>query len=358
MCGKIRILSVDDNEINLALVEELSRQLDFEVFSFTSAFEAVKFAAGNEIDMALVDYIMPQMDGIELIGKLKKLQKEMYIIMITQVHDDNVVKMRAFQKGATEFLNKPLNPVEFKARLYNLAKLRQYQMMNRDRSVMLQNEVKRATISLQLREYEALKIIGRAAEFKDCETANHVDRVANYSKIIAGNESEETKDILFYASQLHDIGKIGIRDAILLKEGRLDNDELSRMQEHCTIGYKILEDSESIYLQAGAQIALSHHEKFNGTGYPNKLKGDDIPLFGRIVAIADVFDALLSNRPYKKPWPFENAVDYIISEKGGAFDPEKVGVFVSRLDEIRKFTRLSETRPSGNGKTDIIETRG
>lgn len=188
------------------------------------------------------------------------------------------------------------------------------------------------------RENETLDILGKASDYKDADTGAHITRVSNYSLILSESygQSQDMRDLLFMAAPLHDIGKLGIPDSVLLKPERLTPEEIEIMKEHTLIGYEILANSSSKYLKAGAVIAISHHEKFDGTGYPKGLKGDDIPIFGRIVSIADVFDALTTKRPYKDAWPFEKAVDFITEERGKHFDPVFVDLFIENLSKIRQ----------------------
>jgi response regulator RpfG family c-di-GMP phosphodiesterase len=194
------------------------------------------------------------------------------------------------------------------------------------------------------REHEALKLIGALAEFKDVDTAAHISRVGLYARLLARGvgEDEESQDLVYFASPLHDIGKLAIPDSILLKPGPLTPEEYSRMQTHAQAGYDLLAETRSQYLQIGAIIALTHHEKYDGTGYPKGTAGESIPLFGRIVGLADVFDALVSRRPYKVPWTVEEAAAYLHGEAGKHFDPELVQIFLSSMDEVR---HIMETHP-------------
>ena len=196
-------------------------------------------------------------------------------------------------------------------------------------------EVTEAYMHLEKKEHETLRVLSRTAEYKDEETANHVKRVSGYTVLIAKHLklSDQEQDILYFAAPLHDIGKVGTPDHILLKPGRLEDDEMEIMRQHAMIGANILEDATSPYLQAGHIIALSHHEKYDGSGYPKGLKGEEIPLYGRIVAIADVFDALTSRRPYKKAWSFEEAVDFLKQNSGGHFDPMLIKIFLANTAE-------------------------
>lgn len=188
------------------------------------------------------------------------------------------------------------------------------------------------------REYETLNILGKAAEYKDPETGAHIIRVGYYARMLAKllNEDKLSQDLIFYAAPLHDIGKIGVPDSILLKPGRLTAPEFDTMMDHTKIGYQILRYSQSPYLHAGATIALTHHERFNGSGYPDGLVGEKIPLYGRIVCLIDVFDALTSKRPYKEAWPLERAIELLVSERNVHFDPKIVDLFVASRTEVER----------------------
>jgi response regulator RpfG family c-di-GMP phosphodiesterase len=191
------------------------------------------------------------------------------------------------------------------------------------------------------REYETLNVLGKAAEYRDPETKSHIIRVGLYSKLLAKSlgENTESQDLIYYAAPLHDIGKLGIADSILLKPGKLSYDEFEIIKTHTYIAFEILVNTQSIFLRAGATIALTHHEKFDGNGYPKALKGENIPIYGRIVGLVDVFDALTSRRPYKDPWPFEKAIEHLVNEKGKHFDPIVVNHFVENLDEVRNILK-------------------
>ena len=186
------------------------------------------------------------------------------------------------------------------------------------------------------REMETLEVLGSASDYRDPETGAHIIRVGHYSKMLASclREDKDAQDLIFMASPLHDIGKLGIPDTILLKPGRLTSDEFEIMKTHTKIGYDILKNSKSWYLRAGGEIALTHHEKYDGSGYPSGLKGNSIPLFGRIVCVADVFDALTSKRPYKDPWPLQKAFDFLESESGKSFDPVITSYFIENRELV------------------------
>ncbi len=333
----MQIVSVDDNQSNLLIIEAYAQALGLHVESFTRPHDALKRLMEKRCDMLITDYMMPEMNGIELVKAFRQSDRQTPIVMVTAVGDNIALHMEALEAGVTDFLSKPIHTSMFKARLTNLLQLKKAQLILEDRALLLEEEVKKATASLIAREQETLQILGKTAEYKDPETGAHVARVAHYSRLLAKEmaQNEKFQEIIFYASPFHDIGKVGIPDAILLKEGKLNEGEFMLMKQHASMGYEILKTSKSEYLKAGAVIAFSHHEKFDGTGYPNGLKGATIPLMGRIVAIADVFDALTSQRPYKQPWSLEKAFEFVQSEKGTYFDPLIVDCFVRQKDKVR-----------------------
>jgi two-component system response regulator RpfG len=222
-----------------------------------------------------------------------------------------------------------------------LLTLRRSQKIVSDRAKWLEDQVMQATRDVRIRERETLLRLAKAGEYRDEGTGYHIIRMAKYARLIASELklSAMECDEIESSAPMHDIGKIGIPDQILLKPGPLNDEELCIMRRHAEIGYQILADSPSRYLQMGAVIALGHHEKFNGSGYPNGLSGEAIPLPARIVAVGDVFDALTTVRPYKQAWPMQKALDYLKTEMGGHFDPECVRAFLVRLDEVAQIMK-------------------
>ncbi len=337
----LKALSIDDEKFNLMLIEAMGAEIGIDVVSFTDPRKGIDAFRSDTFDIVFIDYMMPEIDGITAIQHIRSIASDIPIVMITAV-DDNSLMLRAIEAGATEFLRKPVNMPEFKARTGNLLQLRKSQLLLKDRAKLLEDEVRKATEKILAREHETLVILGRVAEYKDQETGNHIARVAHYSRLLAkkAGESAESQDIIFNAAPLHDIGKIGISDFILTKPEGLDIDETGLIRKHPEIGYMILKNSESPFLQAGAIISLTHHERYDGCGYPNGLKGEEIHLYGRIVAIADVYDALFSKRPYKNPWPIENIFEYLSNQKGKHFDPNLVELFLKSKEELRAIHAL------------------
>jgi len=337
MQNKLKIIVVDDEIVNLLLLETILQDEGYEnVSSFSDSMEALKYLQEHPVDALVTDFNMPDINGIGLLEEAKKQHPDLVSIMIT-ANNDTEMMHKALAAGVTDFLLKPISPVVFKLRLHNILEIAASLNLTKNFNKQLSRKVEEATVALQQSEYEALEVLSKAAEYKDPETASHIARVAHYSKLLAKayGLSEKEQNIIYYAAPLHDIGKIGIADAILLKPGKLTDDEFTKMKEHSAIGANILHGNKNIFLQAGEIIALTHHEKYNGKGYPKGLQGEDIPLYGRIVAVADVFDALTSKRPYKEAWSFEKALNLLIEEKEEHFDPQIVDLFVQNIDKVK-----------------------
>jgi two-component system, response regulator RpfG len=333
------IIVVDDQSTGRAILEQVVRSLDERVLveGFARPVDAVVWATRHVADLVLVDYMMPDMDGIELVRRLRALPgyEHVPIVMVT-VHDDRKVRYAALDAGITDFLTKPVDARECLARCRNLLTLRRQHLVLEDRRRLLEHMVEDATREVREREKETLLRLARAGEFRDEETGYHLIRMSRYSRLIAnaiGLERDEAETVEL-AAPLHDIGKIGIPDQILLKPGKLDAAEWQVMRRHPVIGHEILKGSASKYVRMGALIALGHHEKYDGSGYPNGLVGDHIPLCARIVAVADVYDALSSIRPYKQAWSTDEALHYVSSQRGKHFDARLVDAFIGMKREV------------------------
>ena len=335
------VMIVDDLFSSRLLLAEIVRQIDgkLNLELFDTPSRALEFARSNRVDIVMTDYKLPEFDGIELVKQLRALPHcvDVPIVVITVV-DDRKIRYDALEAGATDFLIKPLDEHETRARCANLLELRRHKIVLSDQARVLQYQVDKSVTEIHERELETLSKLAKAGEFRDKTTGNHLTRMARYSALTGTNLGlgAETAHVLEVAAPMHDIGKIGIPDAILLKEGPLSRAEDEVMRTHPRIGYDILKGSPSKYLSMGAIIALSHHEKFDGTGYPNGLHGDDIPLVARIVAVADVFDALVSERPYKHAWPIAEGIEYLKAQRGRHFDPRCVDAFLADISKVEK----------------------
>jgi two-component system response regulator RpfG len=335
---------VDDQSTGRAILEQVVRSIDerVSVEGFGRPVDAVVWATRHIADLVLVDYMMPEMNGIELAKRLRALPGYEHVpIMMVTAHDDRKVRYDALDAGVTDFLTKPVDARECMARCRNLLTMRRQHLALEDKRRLLEGMVEEATREVRDREKETLMRLARAGEFRDEETGYHLVRMARYSRLIAdtiGLENEEAETIEL-AAPLHDIGKIGIPDQILLKKGKLEGMEWDTMRSHPLIGHEILKGSASKYVRMGSLIALGHHEKYDGSGYPNGLVSDHIALCARIVAVADVYDALTSARPYKKAWPSEEAFEFLRQQRGKHFDPHLVDAFTGVQGEVERIQR-------------------
>ncbi|UMY18944.1 response regulator [Methylobacterium organophilum] len=339
------IILVDDDRMNnLIMSEALKGVSEGEARAFTDPLKALAALHGQSerVGVIVVDYEMPGMNGVELIKAVRASPgyEAVPIVMVTSM-TARCLRHEALEAGATEFLNKPCDPVEVRTRVHNLLKLRKLLRAEQDRSAWLSREVAAAVETIEAREREIVAALMRAAECRDSDTGDHIERVATYVTFIAEalGFNPEACRMLSLASTMHDVGKIGVPDAILLKNGPLTEAERAEMQLHTERGYAILGSSNSEVLKIAAEIARSHHERWDGTGYPLGLSGGAIPLGGRIVAVADVFDALTSARPYKTAWSLDAARAHLVANAGRHFDPACVDAFLTRWQDIACFAK-------------------
>lgn len=333
------LLIVDDSESSLLALETAVR--DFAgcpVESFTNPLEALARSQEVDFDVVLVDYTMPEINGIEMIRRLRRQPgyEDVPVVMITS-QTKRSVRLEALEAGATDFLSKPFDPLELQARVLNLMALHKAQLALADRAKSLDMAFRRATEQADMREQEIIWCLAQAMASRDGNTGDHIERVANIAELIAeglGLDRIQRRNI-YLAAPLHDIGKIGIPDTILQKPGKLEQDEIEQMRQHVSIGVAILANSSAELSRVATAIIAGHHEKWDGTGYPQHLAGDAIPIEARIVAVADVFDALCSERPYKRAWPVDQAYEEIIACSGSHFDPACVAAFRRKWPAIR-----------------------
>ncbi len=342
---KPKILVVDDEVRNLRLMEAMLMPLGYEVILAGDGEEALEKVREIPPDVILLDVMMPRMDGFEVARRLKEDEETTIIpiVMVTALREVSD-RVKALEVGADDFLSKPVERTELRARVQSLVKVKAYNDHMRDYQKELEAEVARRTEQLR-QAFEKIKAasletifrLSRAAEYKDEDTGAHIQRMSHYAATVARKMGldESTVETILYASPMHDVGKIGIPDHILLKPGKLNLDDWEIMKQHTIIGGKILEGSEAGFIELAEVIALTHHEKWDGSGYPEELKGSEIPLAGRIVALADVFDALTSKRPYRRlPFSVEESFDIIKEGQGSHFDPEVMDAFFAVTDEI------------------------
>ncbi|MCH7992095.1 MAG: response regulator [Gemmatimonadetes bacterium] len=343
-----RILVVDDDEMIRTLHAEFVRGFGYEVELAADGIEAVA-KIGLGVDLVLTDAHMPHMDGFEVARRIRKTRgpDELPIVMVTSL-EAREDRLRAYEVGINDFINKPVDPTELRLRLKWLLELKSaHDELRRSKETLVSTvelrtrelrqaleEVTRAQREVQAGHLDTIRRLSLAAEYKDHDTAGHIERIGRYSQVVgmAMHMQPGVVDLLSHAAPLHDVGKLGIPDSILLKPGPLDESEREIMNTHTTIGAQILAGSTSPVIQMGERVALTHHEMWNGEGYPNGLAGDEIPEVARICTVVDFFDALTMDRPYRKAVDNDEVVEMICAENGTRFDPRIVEVFL----EVRK----------------------
>jgi putative two-component system response regulator len=338
------ILIVDDEVRNVELEKALLEPYNYKVLTALDGDEVLKAVAANSIDLILLDVMMPGKDGFEITRRLKSNEKTRIIpIILVTALSDKKDRIKGIEAGCDDFISKPVDVSEFVARVRTSLEVKSYSDDMHNHEIELENEVSKRTAELYtamaLIEEASLETIHRLAaivEYRDEYTGSHITRMSRYAAAITqkmGLDDGLAKAML-YASPMHDIGKIGIPDRILLKPGKLDSDEWEIMKQHAVIGANILNGSKQDYMKLAEEIALTHHEKWNGRGYPQGLVGEDIPISGRIAAVADVFDALISERPYKPALSTGESFTIIEGECGRHFDPKVAEAFLDIKQEI------------------------
>ena len=330
------------------------RDSDVRAMAVLDPEAALEAALHHRFDMVIVDHIMPKVDGITFIRRMRGTNghAQVPMVMLTATTDD-ATRLAALEAGATDFLSKSQSPVELKVRLRNLIRLSSALRKLDDHVAEQDREIEKATQALLSREEEMVFRLSKALEYRDNDTNDHTLRVAKYSRMISerlGLSRQECRSI-YLASPLHDIGKVAISDRILLKPGTLDDVERATIQTHAEIGARILRGSASDLIKLAAQIAGGHHERWDGKGYPKGLAGEAIPLSARIVAIADVFDALTTERPYKKALPVAEALAILAAERGRHFDPACLDAFLSAYAEMEQSDAAVESGEPSPGAT-------
>lgn len=336
----MNVLIVDDQQSARTMMRRVVEQInpDISVTDFENPVEALTWSGRNKIDLLLLDYRMPDMDGLEFTRQFRhSMNKRDVPIVLISIVGDEPVRQAALESGVIDFLVKPVKPRELGARCRNLLRLRQQGETVKERAYSLERQVLESLREIEEREREMLYRLARAIEFRDFGTGVHLVRMARFAGLIAEGlyMPDDEVRMLELAAPLHDIGKIGVPDAILLKRGRLSDEETAVMRKHPQIGYEILRDSQSRFVQLGATVALRHHERWDGSGYPDGLRGTEIPLVARIVAVADVFDALISERTYKPAWSHDDAVAYVRENSGTLFDPACVEALFKDVLQMR-----------------------
>jgi len=343
-----RFLVVDDEEHNIKLLERILERAGYKQYKCTTdPRDALPIFLEWEPDIVLLDLHMPHIDGFTLLEDFRhRTSGGAHVPVLVLTGDVSAeVRRRALASGAKDFLSKPFDVAEVLLRIKNLLETRFLHLQLLRQNELLEQRVRERTRELEGARIEILERLARAAEFRDDDTGQHTQRVGRISALVARSLGlpPEQVDLIRRAAPLHDVGKIGIPDSILLRPGRLGEREFEVMRTHTYIGARILSGSRFPLLDLASTIALTHHERWDGTGYPKGLKGEAIPIVGRIVAVADVFDALTHDRPYKPAWPVEQALAEIEQQAGYQFDPQVVEAF---LESLRRMGFVGSSSPA------------
>jgi putative two-component system response regulator len=374
-----KIMIVDDEQLVIRVVRRFLSSDGYENFiTVTDPREALETIDRVQPDVVLLDIMMPHITGLDLLNVRQKTVSMQHIpFIILSANSENQIKREALQLGATDFLSKPVDPSDLILRVQNALTVKRHHDHLANYAVELERQVRERTQQIERSREQIIHCLARAAEYRDNETGEHVIRVGKYCAVIAdqlGFGPEYCHEIEL-AAQLHDVGKIGIPDSVLLNPGKLNAEEFEIMKTHCGLGMTIMEplaDTEgdrvrrhtdmggfimdgvdSPMLELAATIARTHHEKWDGTGYPFQLKGDNIPIEGRICCVADVYDALCSERPYKPKFPIKKCLEIMLSERGTRFDPIVLDAFFERIEEIERVRQAYDD----SQKLKIIETQ-
>jgi putative two-component system response regulator len=344
------ILIVDDEPANLKLLDRMLRSQGYQQLVLVDdPREALAQYQHWRPDLVLLDINMPHLDGYQVLAQLTALEDPLLppVVILTAQHSKDFL-LRALALGAREFITKPFDRTELLMRVRNLLDARLTHRLLHHQNEHLEQLVQARTRELYHTRLQVVQRLGKAAEYRDEETGNHILRMSHICTLLAraAGWSEAQCDLILNASPLHDVGKIGIPDAILLKPGKFDAQEWAVMQQHTHIGAQLLAGDDSELMQMASSIAITHHEKWDGSGYPHGLAGAEIPMAGRIAALADVFDALTSVRPYKPAWPVADALQLLDDNRGRHFDPDLVDIFFANLEEILAIRqRFAEPAP-------------
>lgn len=335
----MNIVIVDDQTSARTMLRHILEDIspEMEVLDFGDPQVALQWCEDNRPDLLLLDYRMPVIDGLEFARRFRRplLHRDVPIVLVTVVGDEPI-RQAALEAGVIDFLVKPVRPRELRARCRNLLLLRQQSESVKQRALSLEQRLLSSMHEVEERERETLTRLARAIAYRDSGTSANLARLARVAGTIAEEMGlfEDEVRMIELAAPLHDIGKIAIPDSVLMKAGPLDEDEIAIMRRHPQIGHELLTGSQNRFIQVSATIALRHQERYDGSGYPDGLVGDSIPIEARIVAVADVFDALISKRPYKHAWTFDEALAYISEQSGKLFDPRCVDALLRRRDRL------------------------
>ncbi len=348
MSENFHILIVDDVSDNIQVAMSILKEKNYQ-FSFAlNGEQALELVESNSFDLILLDIMMPGQSGYEVCQQLKKQKntQDIPVIFLTAKVDVDSIK-EGFEVGAVDYITKPFHPEELIARvkthleLYTAKRILKKYNLNLKNSLLFRE--KRFMTELEENQKEMIYVLTELMEANSDETGRHIRRVAECSRLLAHYHpsiTEEDAQVIFHAAPMHDIGKIAIPHEILHKPGRLTEEEFNIMKTHTTLAHNVLKISDRKFIKAAEVIAMQHHEKWNGTGYPQGLAREEIHIYARIVAIADVFDALTHKRVYKEAWSIDDAVEYIAQHKSTQFDPVLVDIFVEHIDEFIAISRF------------------
>jgi putative two-component system response regulator len=345
---KYQILIVDDVADNIQVAMNILKEENYDFSFATNGESALELIKSSDFDLILLDIMMPGIDGYEVCRQLKSDDKlkEIPVIFLTAKADVDSIA-RGFEVGGVDYIVKPFHANELLARVKTHLELYRSKSMLKHHNLSLKakmiHEERRLLSELEENQKEMIFVLTELMESTSDETGKHIKRVAEYSRLLAHYHksiSEEDADTIYHASPMHDIGKIAIPESILNKNGKLTPEEFKIMQTHTTKAHEFLHTSNRKIMEAADVIAYEHHEKWDGTGYPRRLKGENIHPYGRIVALADVFDALTHKRIYKDAWSTEKAAEYIIQNSGTHFDPYLVEIFEANIDEFISVSKI------------------